>query len=68
MTRQATVRKRGSLVVSALAFSAVGGMVCRESPPVQVKEPYSSLHDYLYALILQNRCVQCTPAHNPRGV
>ena len=24
-----------------------------ESPPVQVKEPYSSLHDYLKAFILQ---------------
>ena len=37
----------------------------RKSPPVQVKEPYSSLHDYLYAFILQNRCIQCTPAYNP---
>ena len=37
-----------------------------ESPPVQVKEPNSSLHDYLYFDPLQNRCVQCTPAHNPR--
>ena len=36
------------------------------SSPVQVKEPYTSLHDYLLAFILQNRCVQCTPAHNPR--
>ena len=36
-----------------------------ELPPVQVKEPYStvSLHDYL---ILQNQCVQCVPAHYPR--
>ena len=34
-----------------------------ESPPVQVKEPYSSLH---VAFILQNRCIQSTPAHNPR--
>ena len=33
-----------------------------ESP--QVKESYSSLHDYM-GFILQNRCVQCTPAHTP---
>ena len=29
---------------------------------MQVKEPNSSLHDYLYNV----QCVQCTPAHNPR--
>ena len=33
-----------------------------ESPPVQVKEPYSSLRDYLLAFIMQSRCV----AYNPR--
>ena len=37
-----------------------------ESPYVQVKEPYSRLYDYLQVFILQNRCVQCIPAHNPR--
>ena len=43
------------------AFTPVQG----ESPPVQVKEPYSGLHDYLQAFILQNWCVQCAAAHNP---
>ena len=33
---------------------------------MQVKEPYSGLHDYLQDESLQNLCVHYTPAHNLR--
>ena len=39
-----------------------GGPLCRESRPMcRLKNP-------AVAFILQNRCVQCTPAHYPRDI
>ena len=39
-----------------------GGTLCRESHSM------SRLKNPIVAFILQNRCVQCTPAHYPREI
>ena len=43
-----------------------GGSLCRESHPLCRLKNRTVVYMITYTLIQQNRCVQCTPAHNPR--